>query len=75
MNFLRFSRKSSYREPAHVFRENSMKVRVVVDGKEIPINEFVNQILGGTISGAVMSLKGVDKDWGTIEIKVERDRD
>ncbi|MCX8182360.1 MAG: hypothetical protein N3D12_04520 [Candidatus Methanomethyliaceae archaeon] len=49
-----------------------MKVKVAVDGREIPLNEFVNQILGGMISGAVMTLKGVNKEWETIEIRVER---
>ena len=49
-----------------------VRVKVVVDGKEIPINEFVNQILGGMISGGVMALKGVGEDWKTIEIRVER---
>ncbi|MCQ5361821.1 MAG: hypothetical protein NO482_00155 [Candidatus Methanomethylicia archaeon] len=49
-----------------------MRVKVVVDGKEIPINEFVNQMLGGMISGGVTALKGVGEDWKTIEIRVER---
>jgi hypothetical protein len=49
-----------------------MRVKVVVDGREIPINEFVNQMLGGMISGGVTALKGVGEDWKTIEIRVER---
>lgn len=47
-----------------------LNVKVFVDGKEIPLNEFVVKILGGTIVGAVTSLKGVKGDWKEIEIKV-----
>jgi len=43
-----------------------------VDGKEIPMNEFVEKILGGTIAGAVTSLRGINKNWKTIEIKVTK---
>lgn len=43
-----------------------------MDGKEIPMNEFVEKILGGTIAGAVTSLRGINKNWKTIEIKVTK---
>ncbi|MEM2766812.1 MAG: hypothetical protein QXQ47_00650 [Candidatus Bathyarchaeia archaeon] len=49
-----------------------MDVKVFVDGKEIPLNEFVVKILGGTIVGAVTSLKGIKGDWKEIDIKVTR---
>lgn len=51
----------------------NMNVRVVVDGNEIPINEFVNQMLSGMICGAIMTLKGVREDWKTIEISLEKE--
>jgi len=47
-------------------------VKLIVDGEEIELNEFVVKILGGTIVGAVTSLRGVRKDWKQIEIKVTR---
>lgn len=51
---------------------NVLDVKVFVDGKEIPLNEFVVKILGGTIVGAVTSLKGIKENWKEIEVKVAR---
>jgi len=51
---------------------NALNVKLVVDGEEIALNEFVVKILSGTIVGAVTSLRGVKKDWKEIEIKVTR---
>jgi len=47
-------------------------VKLLVDGEEIGLNEFVVKILSGTIAGAVTSLRGIKKDWKEIEIKVTR---
>jgi len=47
-------------------------VKLLIDGKEIDLNEFVTKILGGTIAGAVTSLRGIKKDWKKIEIEVTR---
>jgi hypothetical protein len=49
-----------------------LDVKLLVDGKEIELNEFVVKILGGTIAGAVGSLRGVKSDWKEIEIKVKK---
>jgi len=49
-----------------------MDVQLLVDGKEIELNEFVVKILGGTVVGAVTSLRGIKGDWKEIEIKVKR---
>ncbi|MGQ9530756.1 MAG: hypothetical protein ACUVQX_04130 [Candidatus Bathycorpusculaceae bacterium] len=49
-----------------------MEAKLIVDGQEISLNEFVVKILSGTIVGAVTSLKGIKKDWKEIEIKVTR---
>ncbi|MGC8896528.1 MAG: hypothetical protein ACP5LB_07200 [Candidatus Bathyarchaeia archaeon] len=49
-----------------------METKLIVDGEEISLNEFVTKILSGTIVGAVTSLKGIKKDWKEIEIKVTR---
>ena len=49
-----------------------MDVKLLVDGKKIDLNEFVVNILSGTIVGAVTSLRGIKKDWKEIEIKVTR---
>jgi len=49
-----------------------MNVKLNVDGKEIPLNKFVVNVLNGSISGAISSLKGVNENWKEIEIRVER---
>ena len=49
-----------------------LDVTLSVDGEEIDLNEFVVKILGGTIVGAVTSLRGIKKDWKKIEVKVKR---
>ena len=49
-----------------------MNVKLLVDGKEISLNEFVSKIMTGTIVGAVTSLRGIDREWKQIEIEVTR---
>lgn len=49
-----------------------MEVRLVVDGEEIELNEFVEKILSGTLAGAVSSLRGVKRDWKKIEIRLTK---
>lgn len=46
----------------------SMKLRV--DGQEIPLNEFVEKILSGSMVGAVTALKGIRDEWKKIEIEI-----
>jgi hypothetical protein len=47
-------------------------LKLKVDGKEIPLNDFVEKILNGTISGAVTSLRGIKEDWKKIEIEIQK---
>lgn len=47
-----------------------MGLKLFVDSKEIPLNEFVEKILSGTIVGAVTSLRGIKEDWKKIEIEI-----
>jgi hypothetical protein len=35
----------------------SLNCKLKLDGKEIPLNEFVEQFLGGTLVGAVSTLR------------------
>ena len=49
-----------------------LDVKLFVDGKEIPLNEFVVKMLGGTVSGAITSLQGIKKDWKKIEVRLTR---
>jgi hypothetical protein len=45
-------------------------MKLLVDGMEVPLNEFVEKILNGTIVGAVTSLRGIKEDWKKIEIAI-----
>jgi hypothetical protein len=49
-----------------------MDMKILIDGKEIPLNEFVEKILSGTIVGAVTSLRGIKEDWKKIEVEISR---
>ena len=49
-----------------------MSTRLLIDGEVIDLNEFVEKILGGTIVGAVTSLRNIKKDWKKIEIVVTK---
>lgn len=49
-----------------------MHLKIKVDDKELPLNEFVEKIIQGTIIGAVTSLKGVKEDWKAIQIEIRR---
>lgn len=49
-----------------------MEVKLSIDGKQVELNEFVSKILGGTIVGAVTSLRGINKEWKEIKIEVVR---
>jgi hypothetical protein len=50
----------------------TLDVKLLIDGEEIDLNEFVTKILGGTVVGAVTSLRGIKKDWKKIEIKITK---
>ena len=47
-------------------------MKLKVDGKEIPLNEFVEKVLNGIIVSVVSSLKGIKEDWKKIEIEISR---
>jgi len=49
-----------------------LEAKLLVDGEEIDLNEFVTKILSGMTVGAVTSLRGIKKDWKQIEIKVTK---
>jgi hypothetical protein len=49
-----------------------MTIKLLVDGTEIPLNEFVGRLLNGSIVGAVTSLKGIKDDWEKIELEITK---
>jgi len=49
-----------------------LDVKLFVNGKEIALNKFVTKMLSGTLVGAVTSLRGIEKDWKEINVKVTK---
>jgi hypothetical protein len=47
-------------------------MKLKVDGKEIPLNEFVEKFVSGSITGAITSLKGINENWKKIEIEIQK---
>lgn len=43
-----------------------------IDGKSIPMNDFVRKILCGMIAGAIATLRGVGNNWKSINIGLRR---
>jgi len=49
-----------------------LDVKLFVDDKEIDLNDFVVKMLGGTIVGAVTSLRDIRKEWKKIRITITK---
>ena len=49
-----------------------MRTEVLVDGRSVELNDFVQEIIGRAVAGAVSALKGVKSDWKTIEVRISR---
>ncbi len=49
-----------------------MGLKLRVDGKEIPLNDFVSKYMQGTLVGGVTSLKGIKEDWKKIELEITK---
>jgi len=49
-----------------------MGLKMKVDGKEIPLNEFVEKYLQGTLVGGISTLKGIKEDWKKIELEITK---
>jgi hypothetical protein len=51
---------------------NAVGMKLKVDGKEIPLNEFVEKYMQGTLVGGISSLKGIKEDWKKIELEITK---
>ena len=67
-----FAERIIYSEASPYLGAIILKTKLLVDSKEIGLNEFVEKFLSGTIAGAVTTLRGVKEDWKRIEITVEK---
>jgi len=50
-----------------------MKVKLVVNGNEIPLNAFTQEIIGNVVVAMAESLRGVGEDWSQIFIEARND--
>jgi hypothetical protein len=53
----------------------TMKLELVVDGKKIPLNKFVQKILGSGVVGMIETLDSVETPWRTVELKIEQEKE
>jgi hypothetical protein len=49
-----------------------LEVNLLIDGKTIELNEFTKEFLAGTLQGAVSPLRGINRNWKELEIKIKR---
>ncbi len=52
--------------------DEDVDLKIVVDGEEVDVNEFVQNIIGRAIASAVCVLKGVKEDWEEMELTVRK---
>ena len=50
-----------------------MKIELSVDGRKIPMNDFVQKIVGNVIKAMVETLHTIDSEWKEISIHIEKD--
>jgi hypothetical protein len=52
--------------------EPEIDVKLMVDGKEIPMNPYVQKVFGAVIRSLISTLKGVDENWNHVEVQLDR---
>jgi hypothetical protein len=52
--------------------DEKIELEITVDDEEVDTNEFVQNVIGKAIAGAVSALKGVKEGWEKIEVTVRR---
>jgi hypothetical protein len=50
-----------------------LKIELLVDGRKIPMNEFVQTIIGNVIQAMVETLHTIGGGWKEISIHIEKD--
>jgi hypothetical protein len=50
-----------------------VKIELLVDGRKIPMNDFVQKIVGNVIQAMVETLHTIDGRWKEISIHIEKD--
>jgi len=50
--------------------DDSGEVKINLNGADVPCNEFVTKIIHATLAGMSTTLKGVDREMETLELKI-----
>lgn len=53
--------------------DEKVKIELSVDGRKIPMNEFVQKIVVNVIRAMVETLHTIDSGWKDISIHIEKD--
>jgi len=59
-------------EEKHRIMKKSFETKMVVDGKNVPLNNFVQETIGNIMAGFLKSLKWTESEPQIIEVKIKR---
>jgi hypothetical protein len=62
----------NFLEDKHRIMKKSFETEMYVDGKKLPLNNFVQETIGNIMAGFSKSLKGLDITPETIEVKIRQ---
>ncbi len=60
------------RSTSSILERILMKVEVKIDGSEIPLSGFPQEMLGNVVASMTECLHGVDPNWREITIRVDK---
>ncbi len=59
-------------EEKHRIMKKTFETKMFLDGKELPLNNFVQETIGNIMAGFAKSLKGIDAESERMEVKITR---
>ena len=59
-------------ENKHRILKKTFEVEMKIDGKSLPLNNFVQETIGNIMAGFSKSLKWMEPEPQTIEVKIKR---
>ena len=59
-------------EQKHRIMRKNFETEMYVDGKKLPLNNFVQETIGNIMAGFSKTLKGLDETPELIEVKIKR---
>ena len=59
-------------ENKHRIMKKSFEVEMSIDGMKLPLNNFVQETIGNIMAGFSKSLKWMEPEPQTIEVKIKR---